>query len=270
MTRKSPDSFRGGSTIPSFFGEGEELLPGLILRFTRPPAEPTPCLALIDLTVLAERMASPGTGQAPSSLLSPVEQSRYAGFAYPKRQREWLGGRLVCKFALLRLAVPPVRITMPDLSILPAANGAPLLSCPSLPTWSLPAISISHSDRYAVAMAVWSRSCGIDLQKTTPQILRVADRFAEPAEMELLRKALPDLAETQRLTLLWSAKEALKKGVRRDQPALFQGVTLVSVTCGPDLVLRLRYPGDGGLPTTVAAVALDDFFLAYITAPHHA
>jgi 4'-phosphopantetheinyl transferase EntD len=267
MTRKSPAASRGGSTIPSFFGEREELLPGLTLRFTRPPAA---CLALIDLTLLAERMASPGTGQAPFSLLSPAEQSRYAEFTYPKRQREWLGGRLVGKFAVLHLAAPPAGITMPALSILPAANGAPLLSCPSLPSWSLPAISISHSDRYAVAMAVRTGSCGIDLQKTTPQTVRVADRFAEPAEMEMLRNVLPDLEATQHLTLLWSAKEALKKGLRRDQPALFQGVTLVSVTRGTDLVLRLRYPGDGGQPATVAAMALDDFFLAYVMAPCHA
>jgi phosphopantetheinyl transferase (holo-ACP synthase) len=100
--------------------------------------------------------------------------------------------------------------------------------------------------------------------------VRVADRFAEPAEMEMLRNVLPDLEATQHLTLLWSAKEALKKGLRRDQPALFQGVTLVSVTRGTDLVLRLRYPGDGGQPATVAAKALDDFFLAYVMAPCHA
>lgn len=270
MTRKSPAASRGGSPILSFFDEREELLPGLTLRFTRPAAEPAACLALIDLTVLAERMAAPRTGQAPCSLLSPGEQTRYAEFTYPKRQREWLGGRLVCKFAVLHLAAPPTGIIMPALSILPAATGAPMLSCPSLPTWSLPAVSISHSDRYAVAMAARTGSCGIDLQKTTPQTLRVADRFAEPAEMELLRKTLPDLEEAQRLTLLWSAKEALKKGVHRDQPVLFQGVTLVSVTRGPDLVLRLRYPGDGGRPARVIAATLDDFFLAYIMAPCHA
>ena len=78
---------------------------------------------------------------------------------------------------------------MPALSVLPAPNGAPLLSCPSLPTWSLPAVSISHSDRYVVALAAQARACGIDLQKTTPQTVRVADRFAEPAEVRLLRQS---------------------------------------------------------------------------------
>lgn len=270
MTRKSPKADLGGTTIPSFFGEEEELLPGLPLRFTLPPAGPPACMALLDLTVLAEHMAAQKTGQNPSSLLSEAEQGRYAGFTYPKRQREWLGGRLTCKFAVLHLATPPVQIPMPALSVLPAANGAPLLSCPSLPTWSLPAISISHSDGYVVALAARARACGIDLQKTSPQTVRVADRFAEPAEILLLQEALPELEETQLLTLLWAAKEALKKGLLRDQPVVFQGVSLQALTCADNLVLRLRYPGDRGRPAAITVVALDDYILAYVMDPHHA
>ena len=270
MTSKSPDSACDGSTITSFFADVEELLPGLALRFTRTPAEPQACLTLLDLSALAEQMAAQQRGQFPSSLLSPAEQSRYAGFTYPKRQREWLGGRLACKFAVLHLAPPPAAVTMPALSILPAANGTPLLSCPSLPTWTLPAVSISHSDRYVVAMAARARACGIDLQNITPKIARVADRFTEPAEIVLLRETLPDLDETQRLTLLWTAKEALKKGRLHDQPVVFQGVTLQTLTSADNFVLRLRYPGDGGRPAVITAVALDDSFLAYTLDPHRA
>lgn len=256
--------------MTSFFGEEKELLPGLTLRFARPPAKQPACLALLDLAVLAERLAAKNAGPSLSSLLSEAEQGRYAGFTYPKRQREWLGGRLACKFAVLHLAAPPIKVAMPALSILPAANGAPLLSCPSLPAWSLPAISISHSDGYVVAMAARTGACGIDIQKTSPQTVRVADRFAEPAEVRLLRETLPALDETQRLTLLWAAKEALKKGLLHDQPVVFQGVTLQALTCAHNFVLRLRYPGDGGLPAAVTVVAVDDYFLAYTMAPHHA
>jgi phosphopantetheinyl transferase len=270
MTRKTPEAGCRGTTIASFFGEEEELLPGLPLRFTRSPAESPASLALLDLTVLAESMAARQEGQSPSSLLSPAEQARYAGFTYPKRQREWLGGRLTCKFAVLHLAAPPAKITMPALSVLPAPNGAPLLSCPSLPNWSLPAVSISHSDRYVVAMAAQTWACGIDLQKTTPQTVRVADRFAEPAEVRLLQESVPELDETQRLTLLWAAKEAVKKGLLRDQPTVFQGVVLQSLSCTHSLALRLRYPGDLGRPATITAVALDDYFLAYTMDPQHA
>jgi 4'-phosphopantetheinyl transferase EntD len=210
------------------------------------------------------------SGLSPASLLSPAEQIRYAGFTYAKRQREWLGGRLTCKFAALRLAAPQTRITMPALSVLPAANGAPLLSCPSLPAGSLPAVSISHSGRYAVAMAAMAQACGIDIQETTARTERVADRFAAATEVQLLREALPELEAAQRLTLLWTAKEALKKGLLRDQPVVFQGVALHSLTCAPNLVLRLRYPGDGGRPAAIAVLALADYFLAYTMGPPHA
>ncbi|HBI16186.1 MAG TPA: hypothetical protein DDY20_11835 [Desulfobulbaceae bacterium] len=270
MTRKSPEAGRDGTTITSFFNEEEELLPGLALRFTRIPAEPPACLALLDLAVLTERMAAQQAGQSPSSLLSPEEQTRYAEYPYSKRQCEWLGGRLTCKFAVLHLAVPPVPITMSALSVLPAPNGAPILSCPSLPAWSLPAVSISHSGRYAVAMAAHAGACGIDLQKTTGQTVRVADRFSEPAEVMLLQEGLPTLDESQRLTLLWAAKEALKKGLLHDQPVVFRGVTLQSLTSARNPVLRLRYPGDFGRPAEIAAMALDDYFLAYTMDTLHA
>lgn len=270
MTRKSPITAGDWATIVSFFDEEVELLPGLPLRFTRPQAEAPACLALLDLTVLAEHLAARQAGQIPSSLLSSEEQTRYAGFTYPKRQREWLGGRLTCKFAALHLAAPHAHVTMPALSVLPAANGAPRLSCPSLPAWSLPAVSISHSDRYVVAMAAGTGACGIDLQKTTAQTVRVADRFAEPAEILLLRERLPELAEPQRLTLLWAAKESLKKGVLHDQPVVFQGVTLQALTRADNLILQLRYPGDQGRPAAITVLALDDYFLAYTMGAHRA
>lgn len=270
MTRKSPAAPAVRATIVSFFPEEEELLPGLSLRLARPPAAAAACLALLDLADLAGKMTGPQDEQDLTGLLSPTEQARFAALTFPKRRREWLGGRLAGKCAVLQLAPPPAPVALPALSIPAAANGAPCLSCPSLPEWRLPAISLSHSDRYAVAMAARARTCGIDLQNTTPQILRVADRFTQPAEIELLRETLPELTEMERLTLLWTAKEALKKGLLSDQPAIFQGVTLQAVRRGACLTLGLRYPDDGGVPAAVRAVALDGHFLAYTIAPPHA
>lgn len=250
--------------MTAFFPAEEELLPGLSLRFTSLPAGRGAFLALLDLTVLAEKIADLPL----ASLLSPEEQALFAALTFPKRRREWLGGRLAGKFAVLGLDAPPVPLA--GLSILPAPHGAPLLSCPTLPTWRLPALSISHSDRYVVALAARTGHCGIDLQQITGQTERVADRFAEPAELQLLRKRLPDLDETQRLTLLWTAKEALKKGVLADQPVLFQGVTLQAVDRDRILALHLRYPGDGGQPAVISAVELDGYFLASTIGWDHA
>ena len=249
--------------MASFFPEVEEPLPGLRPRFTRLPSAAA-CLALLDLTVLDGK-----TGDAPlAALLSPEEQTLFAALTFPKRRREWLGGRLAGKVAVLRLDA--LRVPMAGLSILPAAHGAPLLSCPALPTWRLPVLSISHSDRYVVALAARTGHCGIDLQRITGQTVRVADRFAEPAELELLRQRLPDLDEVQRLTLLWTAKEALKKGVLSDRPVLFLGVSLQAVHRDRILSLYLRYPGDGGQAALISAVALEGYFLASTVGLDHA
>ncbi|MHB1350790.1 MAG: 4'-phosphopantetheinyl transferase family protein [Desulfobulbaceae bacterium] len=259
-----------GAAILSFFREERVLPPSLSLRISKSSAEPALCLSLLDLTELEELLAAPEGESLLCTHLSPAERSRYDGFTYPGRRREWLGGRLACKAAILNLAGSTATHTMPELAIGSAANGAPILRCSSPAASPLPAISISHSNRYVAAMAAWAESCGIDIQKTTDQILRVVDRFAAASEVLLLRKTLPHLEETQRLTLLWAAKEALKKGVLHDQPAVFQGVTLHALDNGPDLVLRLHHPGGGDRPTRVNAVALDDYFLAYTVEACHA
>lgn len=269
MTRTSPAAPPWRVTIAAFFPEKETLRPGLSLRLARLEA-PTACVAFIDLAVLAGWLAALAGEQDLAGLLSPAEQERLAALTFPKRRREWLGGRLAGKAAALHLAGPPLPVTPAMLSIPAAANGAPVLTCPALPAWRLPALSLTHSDRYAVALAARSASCGVDLQNVTPQILRVADRFSDASERELLRETLPHLEEPERLTLLWAGKEALKKALLSDQPAVFQGVTLAAVREGGAIVLLLRYPGDRGKAARVSVQALEDHFLASIFGSAHA
>lgn len=269
MTRTSPAGSPGRLTIAAFFPEVETPRPGLTFRLAR-LEEPTASFALIDLSALATCLAAPDGEKDLGALLSPAEQEHLAALSFPKRRREWLGGRLAGKAAALRLAQPPVPVTLAMLSIPSAASGAPLLTCPSLPAWQLPALSLTHSDRHAVALAAWTCGCGVDLQNVTPQILRVADRFSETAERQRLREALPRMEETERLTLLWTAKEALKKALLSDQPAVFQGVTLEAVREGSTSVLFLRYPGDRGNAASVIVHALEDHFLAYTFGGAHA
>lgn len=146
--------------------------------------------------------------------LSDHERQRFFSFKYPKRQLEWLGGRLAAKKAakaLLEAEGSPV----PALSLLSVEStptGRPSLRI-ARPKGREIDLSISHSGSMATALAVCSGTCGIDIQEISPVVIRVKSRFAS-AEEEAVLRTLPDLinlAEEARLSLLWSAKESFRK-----------------------------------------------------------
>jgi len=236
-----------------------------LIVYSRLTATPAPfCLTLINLDSLEETMLQEQADGHLLSLLSSREKELFSGFAYPKRRREWLGGRLAAKYAVFQLlqreGTPE---TLSALSIMPNSNGSPRISN-SFPTRDeLPALSISHSGRFAVAMAAAAESCGIDIQKVSAQTVRVADRFCEPDELQILREHAPLLNEKEQMTLLWSAKEALKKALLHDQPVIFQGVALQSVALGRHFTLRLHFPGDLGQPAVITALMFEECVLAY-------
>ena len=78
-----------------------------------------------------------------------------------------------------------------------------------------PFISISHSGPLAAALAA-NLPCGLDIQQPGPNIHRVKKRFALREEEDILAASLRSEAfpETERLTMLWAAKEAVRKAVR--------------------------------------------------------
>ncbi len=73
-------------------------------------------------------------------------------------------------------------------------------------------VSISHTVGYSAAIA-HPRSCGIDVQRTVPRIIKLAPRFVGPEENKRLEARY---ALTQ-LHLLWAAKEAMYKAYGRRQ-----------------------------------------------------
>ncbi len=147
------------------------------------------------------------------------EQGRFQGLHQEKRRSEWLGGRIAAKVAVLDYLRS--RRSQGD-------NKNPLWKATSFPIRSTPAgrpflasesriygreapyISISHSQKYALAVAA-ATPCGIDIQVSSATLLRVKDRFCSPQEETTLAANLPTLTELERLTLLWAAKEAVKK-----------------------------------------------------------
>lgn len=173
-------------------------------------------LTVTDLSRLQAELAAPGRSLA-AVFLDPSELERLNSFHFPKRQLEWLGGRLAAKHAARSLMHPDpgLRPPYPSLRIGNDASGRPLLTCRAEAITTLPAISISHSGNYAGALAVTGHPCGLDLQRLTPKVLTVRDRFANRTELELINAnpALHGLDETAALTLLWSAKEAFRKAI---------------------------------------------------------
>ncbi len=166
--------------------------------------EPLP-IALLSLPALAGPIPPPLP-----TLLSATEQDRYQSFRHPKRQQEWLGGRITAKAAVATLLTTGTRPAPAATTLVIASDhaGKPRLELPGLA--QTVHLSISHSHNQAVAMASF-HPCGIDLQISTSTAARVKERFTTPAEETLLTTSLGEHSETMQLTLLWAAKEALRK-----------------------------------------------------------
>lgn len=146
------------------------------------------------------------------------EEEKLNSLHYEKRHLEWLGGRICAKEASLRYLQgshgdqsKQAAIHAPLLQIMPSASGRPFLDAMVPPdNLSMPHISISHSKGFAMAVAA-SSHCGLDIQADSKSLERVKDRFCSGEEEKLLGRELKHLQLPQHLTLLWAAKEAVKK-----------------------------------------------------------
>lgn len=134
-----------------------------------------------------------------TSVLSEREQAFFSTLKLPKRQTEWLGGRL----ALKRLVSTQVRLPIKSVEVLPhAENGKPQLLIGGQRS-ALP-FSITHSHGYAVAaIAPDVHYIGIDLEKVAPRLNAWKQDFFHPSE---LTGEGDDF-----LTTLWTQKEAVVK-----------------------------------------------------------
>lgn len=143
--------------------------------------------------------------------LSKDELNRWSRFVREKRRVEWLGGRLAAKWAASGL-LGETAVDWQNLVVRSEESGRPYLEPGSKA--AAPFISISHSGPLVAALAA-NLPCGLDIQQPGPKIHKVRECFALPEEQNLLSSSLPDsFSETLRLTMLWAAKEAVRKMVR--------------------------------------------------------
>ena len=192
---------------------------------------------LLDLQLLEKEINKQGKERAIASNLSGEEMDLLSKFTSAKRKREWTGGRFAAKYATARLLeqIESQKNVMDWSShiISVAENGRPYLAVnKENPTQSLPDISISHSASMAAAMAVYKGYCGLDIQKVTPQVIKVSDRFCTHDEKQILQDFFPVESEKKAvpLTKLWSAKEALRKAYSLGSLPGFLELELIEIT----------------------------------------
>ena len=221
-------------------------------------------VTLLDLAQTADIIPTPQLGE----ILGVAELERYHGFRYPKRRQEWLGGRLAAKAAVTQLLTasgtePPAPAA---LVIAADRSGKPLLALPGLGLSVH--LSITHSHGRAAALA-GHHPCGIDLQYATPTVVRVRERFATTEEERILAAALGRRVEILRLTLLWAAKEAIRKMAPiRPLPAFHDTVLSAVQPAGAEYLFLFSAPKIcHNAPLRVVAAMRDDYALAVSVLP---
>ncbi len=164
-------------------------------------------LGAVELAALADC-----TPEAASEYLNADELGKWAGLSMNKRRAEWLGGRLAAKGAAAGL-LPEAAVAWQALVIRNEDDGRPYVAT-EVHTVA-PFISISHSGPMAAALAA-NLPCGLAIQESSAKIQRVKERFTSFEEEDILNGSLPhhSFTETERLTMLWAAKEAVRKMVR--------------------------------------------------------
>lgn len=229
-------------------------LPPVILKKSR--------ITLIDLGQLSQQLNSGDEEEILSCLLTYQEQQLYAGFSYPKRRVEWLGGRLAAKCALGQLLGGHTQVPCNTVSILPDIHGKPVVSFSFRPLEEAN-VSISHSVDYATAIASKSGNCGIDIQCSSERLLRVQERFASHQELAFLGDERDRLT---RLAILWTAKEAMKKCYLPADPTFFGKLLLVGAEKrnGRQWRLQCCMQESGAPAATVHVLLFDQYSLACV------
>ena len=165
----------------------------------------------VDLALLAKEMAERGEEETARHYLSTAENRSFAAFTFAKRKLEWLGGRISAKSAAGHLLNGSQPVTWRDMEVRADSNGRPYILDRD---GAGPHISISHSGPLAASIAAEDAFCGIDVQEVKATVVKVRKRFSSTEERALLRNIPPHLAgPATALSLLWSAKEALRKAV---------------------------------------------------------
>lgn len=178
------------------------------------------CVHILDMTAITD---DDFLSELPQELIVQARQS----FKSLKRQREWLGVRLLLK----HLVGEVVHIGY-------ESSGAPFLIN------SDQHISISHSGAL-VAIALSNDRVGVDVQTICDKPLRLKSHFLSDDEEHLLANELDILTAVK----LWCAKEAVYKYLSIPETPLIGGIHLQQkdgkvIEVNHGLTLSFRHYGD--------------------------
>ncbi|GAC1320635.1 MAG: hypothetical protein NVS3B11_13610 [Collimonas sp.] len=146
--------------------------------------------------------------------LSADELLRYQRFLRPLRQREFLLGRILLRFAVARLA----GVALGAVRVTERKNQAPLVQLPATGSTSPPYFSLSHSRGWVACAVSGDTALGLDIEtldaeRDVDAIGRAAFSRAESNWLSS-RPAKDKVAD---FYTLWSSKEALFKLMSAEQ-----------------------------------------------------
>lgn len=138
------------------------------------------------------------------SWLNPDELQRYQRFLRLERQRQFLLGRILLRFALGNL----LDLSPPSISLSARLGHAPVLN------WEGPApgFSLSHSGPWVACAVSAQSSLGLDVEllDRTRDLLALAEQVFDASECALLKEK-EGTAQLAEFYTLWSTKEARYK-----------------------------------------------------------
>lgn len=235
-------------------------------------------LAQVRLDILETELNKAGENFFSRFYLSEREQQAFSGYTFRKRKLEWLGGRIAAKYAAKKILFDGNMSGSPvewkDFELIANKQGKPFIQTGKQVTAEkMPEISISHSGNLAVAMADAENACGIDVQVISSTVVKVRERFSSTEERRILKKfdAFAAVGEEAGLTLLWSAKEALRKAIETNPLAGFMELCLTAAAGDPSEGVLFEFIHERGKEerTRFAVVAFfyEEYVVAFTTTP---
>jgi phosphopantetheinyl transferase (holo-ACP synthase) len=198
-----------------------------------------------------------------------------------KRKIDWLLGRIAAKEAVRKLVFKHCGVALGphDVEIVKQAGGAPMAIIGGqaklnggheFADLNLPAIlvSISHTDKIAVAFAVLADSAGgpagavpgIDAEVVREYEPSFASTFLKPHELQYLASCPSEKLNTE-LTRLWSAKEALFKAC--NGAVEMSSFALIAPNPAPGTDRIVMAGGEPSQASTAYVSTADDLVIAY-------
>ncbi len=226
------------------------------LNFTAVSATAT----MLDIEDVARDLIGKQNTLAIKDWLSPAELAKLHSFKMQKRKSEWLAGRVCAKIAatdfselLKRKASDWNQIVIHN-----TFSGRPYIFLPQAYQFLGECdLSISHSSRYAVAITAGA-DCGIDIQEPRQTLYRVKERFCLDEEETLLKRHFSAENELTPLTLLWAAKESIRKAYSKLFIPEFLQLKLNTLEVNKDGWWRITF-----LHTDIAPTVIGGFFQEY-------